>query len=548
MTWTQVYTPAAGSVGLSALAAALPVAVLLGLLAFGHVRAHWAALAGLGASLAVAVFVFGMPATLAGAAALNGAAYGLFPIGWIVLCAIFVYDVTVKSGDFEVLKHTVAGMASDRRLQALLIAFSFGAFIEGAAGFGTPVAISAAMLIGLGFRPLEAAGMALIGNTAPVAFGALGTPLIALAGVTGLPLDQLSAMVGRTLTVFALIVPFWLVWAMAGRKAMCEVWPACLVSGGSFAIVQLAVSNRHGPWLVDIGGSLASLLALVILLKFWQPRRTWNFEHETADQRSAEAAARPLIGSQRALKAWMPWILLSILVFAWGTPQVKAFLNHLSQATFNFPVLHKAVLRVPPVVPQAVAEPAVFVFNWLSATGTSLLLTGVISGLLLGFSPLKLIVIFGGTLWRVRWSLLTIAAMMALGFVTRYGGLDATMGLAFASTGALFPFFSPLLGWLGVALTGSDTASNVLFGGLQRITARQLGVSPILAAGANSAGGVMGKMIDAQSIVVAGVATGQEGGEGSILRYVFLHSVALAALVGVVVLLEAYVAPAVIPR
>ncbi len=547
MTWTQVYTPIAGSLGLSALIAALPVAVLLGLLALGHARAHWAALAGLGASLAVAVLVFGMPPGLAAAAALNGAAYGLFPIGWIVLCAIFVYDVTVQSGDFEVIKHTVAGLASDRRLQALLIAFSFGAFIEGAAGFGTPVAISAAMLIGLGFRPLQAAGMALIGNTAPVAFGALGTPLIALAGVTGQPLDQLSALVGRILTVFSVIVPFWLVWAMAGRKNMIEVWPACLTAGVSFGVTQYLVSNLHGPWLVDIAGSLASMLALLVLLKFWQPPHTWSFAHETDAERLAEAAARPAISPRLALKAWLPWILLSILVFAWGVPQVKSVLNRTSQVTFNVPVLHKAVRRVPPVVPKPVAEPAVFIFNWLSATGTSLLLTGIVSGFLMGFSPLKLLSIFWGTLRRVRLSLLTIAAMMAIGFSTRYGGLDATMGLAFASTGVLFPFFSPMLGWLGVALTGSDTSSNVLFGSLQQITARQVGVSPVLAAAANSAGGVMGKMIDAQSIVVAGVATGQVGNEGSILRYVFLHSVALAALVGVVVLLLAYVLPWMVP-
>jgi len=525
---------------LSAVVAALPVAVLLGMLAFARARAHWAAVAGLATSLAVAVLVFRMPPLLAATAALDGAAYGLFPIGWIVLCAIFVYDITVQSGNFEIVKHTVAGLASDRRLQALLIAFCFGAFIEGAAGFGTPVAISAAMLIGLGFRPLQAAAMALIGNTAPVAFGALGTPLIALAGVTGLPLDRLSAIVGRILTPFGVIVPFWLVAAMAGRKRMLEVWPACLVSGVTFGFTQLLVSNLHGPWLVDIAGSLAAMLSLVILLRFWQPRTTWNFEHETEADRRAEAAARPQISGARALKAWMPWILLSVLVFFWGIPQVKAFLNGLSQLTFNFPLLHKAVLRVPPVVPKPVAEPAVFLFNWLSATGTSLLCTGILSGLLLGFGPGKLLWIFWGTLRKVRFSLLTIAAMMALGFSTRYGGLDATMGLAFASTGVLFPFFSPLLGWLGVALTGSDTSSNVLFGGLQQITARQVGVSPLLAAAANSAGGVMGKMIDAQSIVVAGVATGQEGEEGPILRYVFVHSIALAVLVGLVVLLMAW--------
>ncbi len=558
MSWSQVYSPVAGSIALSALVAALPVAVLLGLLAFGHVRAHWAALAGLATSVGVAMAIFGMPPELAGWAALNGAAYGLFPIGWIVLCAIFVFDVTVKSGTFEVVKHTVAHLASDRRLQALLIAFSFGAFIEGAAGFGTPVAISAAMLIALGFRPLQAAGMALIGNTAPVAYGALGTPIIALAAVTGLPLDLLSAMVGRILPVFSVIVPFWLVWAMAGRKSMIEVWPACLTAGVTFAVTQYFVSNFHGPWVVDIAGAIVSMASLVLLLQFWRPSTTWSFEHESEEERTAEAASRPVHSSGHALRAWMPWILLCVLVFSWGIPQVKAFLNGgpaghpnflsgISQVTFNVPVLHRAVLRVPPVVPKPTPEPAVFALNWLSATGTSLLLTGILSGLLLGFSPGALCVTFWGTLKRVRWSLLTIAAMMALGFSTRYGGLDASMGLAFAATGMLFPFFSPLLGWLGVALTGSDTSSNVLFGGLQQITARQLGISPILAAAANSAGGVMGKMIDAQSIVVAGVATGQQGGEGTILRYVFWHSIALACLVGVVVFVEVYVTPWIIP-
>jgi len=554
-TWTQIYTPVARSVGLSALVAALPVLVLLGLLASGRVRAHWAALAGLGTSMAVAVVVYGMPVKLTSMAALYGAAYGLLPIGWIVLCAIFVYEVTVRAGKFEILKHTVAGLASDRRIQALLIAFSFGAFIEGAAGFGTPVAISAAMLIGLGFRPLQAAGLALIGNTAPVAYGALGTPLIALAAVTGLPLEQLSAMVGRQLPFFSLLVPFWLIWAMSGRKRMLEVWPACLAAGASFAAMQFVVSNLHGPWVVDIAGALVSMLALVVLMRFWQPQENWRFEHESGE---ARAAAPRSYSTRAAMSAFMPWILLSLFVFAWGLPQVKEFLNGGPKAHPNFlsgsslaeyqiPLLHKAVIRSAPVVPKPIAEPAVFVFNWLSATGTSLLLTGILSGFLLGFTPGKLLATFWDTLVRVRLSLLTISAMMALGFTTRYGGLDATMGLAFASTGALFPFFSPLLGWLGVALTGSDTSSNVLFGGLQQITARQLGVPPILAAASNSVGGVMGKMIDAQSIVVAGVATGQQGGEGDILRYVFWHSIALAALVGVVVLLQAYVFQWMIP-
>jgi lactate permease len=587
MTWTQIYNPL-GNLLLSALVAALPVVVLLGLLAFLHVKAHFAAIAGLVVSMLVAVFVYRMPVSLAASSAVNGAAFGLFPIGWIVLCAIFVYDITVETGKFEVVKETIAGLADDRRIQALLIAFSFGAFIEGAAGFGTPVAISAAMLIGLGFKPLEAAGIALIGNTAPVAYGALGTPIIALARVTGLPLEDLSAMVGRQLPFFSVLVPFWLVWAIAGWRGMREVWPACAVSGVSFAFVQFLISNYHGPWVVDIAGAIASIFSLVVLLKLWQPRTVWRFAHEqeavapsngpatvlgrhpgepsptevaqlegrtememapevVLEDATPARPARTHPTRREALLAWMPWIILSVLVFLWGMPQIKALLNSVSVIELEVPFLHKLIFRAPPVVPQPKAEEAVFVLNWLSATGTGLLLSGIISALLLGVGPLRLARIFGRTLWRVRWSLVTIAAMLALGFNTRYGGLDATMGLAFASTGMLFPFFSPLLGWLGVALTGSDTSSNVLFGNLQQITAQQVGISPVLAAASNSSGGVMGKMIDAQSIVVAGVATGQEGGEGDILRYVFFHSVAMAVLVGLLVLVQAYVFPGIVP-
>jgi lactate permease len=557
MPWSQMYTPL-GNLLLSALVAALPVVVLLGLLAFWHVRAHRAALAGLAAALFVAIVVYGMPVKLALAAAGNGAAYGLFPIGWIVLSAIFVYDITVMTGKFEVVKQTIAGLASDRRIQALLIGFSFGAFIEGAAGFGTPVAICAAMLIGLGFKPLAAAGLSLIGNTAPVAFGALGTPIIALAGVTGLPLQDLSAMVGRQLPVFSVIVPFWLVWAMAGKKGMMEVWPACLVSGLTFAIPQYVVSNFYGPSLVDIAASLVSIACLVLLLRFWQPRSIWRFQGEEAIDlsdgpvaASKRSGAEPQVQAHPTAKeawiAWSPWIILSLLVFLWGVPQFKNYLNNISMLRVTVPYLDKAVLRTPPVVSAPKAEEAVFTLNWLSATGTGLLLSGIISGCLLGIRPAKLLRTYLETLRRVRLSLLTIAAMMALGFTTRYGGLDASMGLAFASTGFLFPFFSPMLGWLGVALTGSDTSSNVLFGNLQQISAQQLGISPVLAAASNSSGGVMGKMIDAQSIVVAGVATGQQGNEGEILRYVFFHSVVLAALVGVLVMLQAYVFPGIIP-
>ncbi|MDZ7264735.1 MAG: L-lactate permease [candidate division KSB1 bacterium] len=560
--WTQHYTPVLDHLILSALVAALPVIVLLGMLAWLHAKAYVAALVGLISSLIIAILIYGMPAHLAAMAAANGAAFGLFPIGWIVLCAIFIYDITLKTGQFEIVKESIASLASDRRLQTLLIAFSFGAFIEGAAGFGTPVAISAAMLIGLGFKPLPAAGLALLGNTAPVAYGALGTPIIALSAVTGLPIESLSAAVGRQLPFFSLIVPFWLIWAMAGFKKMLEVWPACLASGLSFAMVQFLVSNFHGPWIVDIAGAIASMVTMIILLRFWQPRTIWRFNHENPtlpDIQSSGDNPVPRISAQvpvrfsrrETLVAWMPWLFLSIFVFIWGLPQVKGFLNSFHGITifkWNVPYLHQAVFRTAPVVSQPKAEDAIFTFNWLSATGTGLLISGILSGICLGLRPLSLLRIFWGTLKRVRLSLLTIAAMLALSYATRYGGLDATMGLAFASTGVLFPFFSALLGWLGVALTGSDTSSNVLFGNLQQITAQQLGISPILATSANSSGGVMGKMIDAQSIVVAGVATGQQGEEGTILRYVFWHSLALAILVGLLILSQAYVFPGVVPQ
>ena len=536
MTWTQTYQPL-GSLLLSALIAALPVIVLLGLLASSRVLAHFAALAGLAASLLVAILVYRMPWQLAGIAALYGAAYGLFPIGWIVLCAIFVYDITVHTGQFEIVKRSIAGIADDRRIQVILIAFSFGAFIEGAAGFGTPVAISAAMLIGLGFKPLSAATLSLIGNTAPVAFGALGTPILVLAKVTGIPAELLSAMVGRQLPFFSLIIPFWLVWAMAGWRGAREVWPACLTAGASFGAVQFLVSNYHCPWVVDIAASMASIFSLLLLLRVWQPKSTWRFDHERDDARAENI--RPT--TRESIIAWMPWAIVSLVVFVWGLPQTKTLLTHISSPAIPVPHLHLAVFRAPPVVVQVKAEEAIFKLDWLSATGTSLLLAGILSGLLLRLTPLQLVRLFLMTLRRVRWSLLTISAMLAIGFTTRFGGLDATMGLAFASTGRLFPFFSPLLGWLGVALTGSDTSSNVLFGNLQQITAQQLGFSPVLAAAANSSGGVMGKMIDAQSIVVAGVATNQRGGEGQILRLVFFHSIALAVLVGLLVLLQAYV-------
>jgi lactate permease len=543
MTWTQNYAPL-GNLFLSAIVGALPVIVLLGSLAFFQVKAHVAALLGLAAALLVAIAVYHMPGSMAVAAAFNGAAFGLFPIGWIVLNAIFVYDISVGTGQFEVVKHTIANLAADRRIQVLLIGFAFGAFIEGAAGFGTPVAICAAMLIGLGFKPLAAAGLSLIGNTAPVAFGALGTPVITLAAVTGLPVEKLSAMVGRQLPFFSVVVPFWLVWAMAGFAGMAEVWPACLVAGLFFAIPQFIVSNYMGPALVDIIAAMVSIGTMYVLLLFWQPKKIWRFEGEADHVATAETTP----STAAAWKAWMPWLILSVLVFVWGYPEIKAALNKVSMPSVEVPYLHNMVLKAPPIVGKPTPEAAKYVFNWVSATGTALLLTGIFAGLMLGLKPKQLVEYYLHTLKRVRFSLLTIAAMLALGFTTRYSGSDASMGLAFAATGSLFPFFSPMLGWLGVALTGSDTSSNVLFGNLQKVSAQQLGLNPILTCASNSSGGVMGKMIDAQSIVVAGVATKQEGHEGEILRYVFFHSLALAALVGVLVMLQAYVFPGIIPQ
>jgi lactate permease len=554
MTWAQNYDPF-NLPWLSTLLAAMPVVVMLGGLAFLHMRAHVAALAALATALVVAIFAFGMPAGLAGRAAAMGAAYGLLPIGWIVLNIIFLYQLTNESGKFKVMRDSIAGVTDDSRLQLLLIAFCFGAFFEGAAGFGTPVAVTGAMLIGLGFTRLQASGLSLIANTAPVAFGALGTPLVTLAGVTGLPLEELSAMVGRQMFPFAIIVPFWLLVAYCGWRRTFEVWPPVLVAGVTFAIVQLAVSNLHGPWLTAILSALASMAVLIAFLRVWKPKRIMHVNEaplSKGDERtpatesaavavSAAAPAAVRVDARELRAAWMPWIILTAVVFVWGLPVTKQILDSVFAPSLPVAGLHEMIERVPPVVAAPELEKAVYRLNILSATGSSILFAGIISGFLMGWTPRKLIGLYGRSLKMVTPSLLTIAAMLSLGYLTRYSGVDATMGLAFVATGVLYPFFGTLLGWLGVAVTGSDTASNVLFGSLQKITAEQLGLSPVLMAGANSAGGVMGKMIDAQSIVVASTATQWYGQEGRILRYVFIHSLVLGSLMGLVVTLFAYV-------
>jgi lactate permease len=561
--WPQNYDPLGNAV-LSTIVAALPIVALLGAIAFLHIRIHLAALLGLAIALAVALFIYHMPFQAAAATTFYGAAYGLFPIGWIILNLIFLYQLTVKKGWFEVLRDSLGTFAPDPRVQVILIAFSFGAFFEGAAGFGTPVAVTAAILIQLGFKPLQASGLSLIANTAPVAYGALGTPIIALAGVTGLDLHQLSAMAGRQLPFFSLIVPFWVVWAFAGFRGMLGVWPVALTAGIAFAIPQFLVSNFHGPWLVDVVAAIASMAAVTVLLKFWRPKDNWKIGEAVENGARASWSAQggregPAVTPARAptaavsrndlVRAWTPWILLSVLVFLWGVPQMKKLLNDVSSPKFQVAGLHNIVVRTPPVVLQPTPEKptkpeeAVFTLNWLSATGTGILVSAILAGVVMGFGAKELVRTYGETLVRVRYSLVTIAAMLALGYVTKYSGTDATLGLALAKTGALYPFFGTLLGWLGVALTGSDTASNVLFGSLQKITAEQTGVSPTLMAAANSSGGVMGKMVDAQSIVVASTATNWYGHEDKILRYVFFHSIALACLVGILVYLQAYVAP-----
>lgn len=542
MTWTQVYDPF-NNPWLSTAAAALPVIVLLSAIAIFEIKAHWAAALGLVAALGVAIFAFGMPAQTAGMAAVYGAGFGLLPIGWIIINIIFLYQLLNEKGEFAVLQRSISSISDDRRLQLLFIAFSLGAFFEGAAGFGTPVAVTAAMLIGLGFSPLAASGLSLIANTAPVAYGALGTPVIALAAVTGLDLLELSGMIGRQLPFFSLLVPFWLIWAFVGFRRMLEIWPAILVAGVSFAVPQFLVSNFHGPWLVDVIAAVVSMGSLALFLQVWRPTNV--MKDMPARYGAPQAPEAPVGKATKAAvaKAWTPWLIFSVFVFAWGTPQVKSWLDSIWVAKFPVVGLHNLVLKAPPVVAKPVAEGAVYALNLLSTAGTGILLSAIISGLLVGYSPLGLVRMYARTLHLTRYSLATIACMLALGFVTRYSGTDATLGLAFAKTGSLYPLFGPLIGWLGVALTGSDTSSNVLFGGLQRITAEQIGVSPVLMAAANSSGGVMGKMIDAQSIVVASTATKWYGHEGTILRFVFFHSLALAVLVGVLVLGQAYVWP-----
>lgn len=582
MHWTQIYDPF-GRWWLSTLVATLPIFVLFGLLVGLKVRPHWCAIAGAMTAAFVAIVFFKMPLILAVTSFGYGVAFGLLKIAWIVLAAVFLYDTSVATGQFEIMKESVAGITADRRLQVLLVAFSFGAFIEGAAGFGAPVAIAGALMIGLGFKPFHAAALNLIANTAPVAWGGIGIPIHTLAAVCGLPESDLSATIGRILPITAVMVPFWLVRTMVSWQETFEVLPAILVVGVSFALTQFFWSNYVDSSLVDIMGGVISIVATVAFLKFWKPKKIWRFDYDEKTRPAASPAQgiADSFGGEwtaedfdenlavrsypfgRVLKAWMPFAILSVVVLVWGLPRVKLVLNQVTPAFrvvqadgrvrpgppgWDVPWLHNAVYRASPVVDKPAPEAARYDFNWLSATGTGCFIAAVISGLLLGLSPIQLGKTFWHTLLRMRLAVIAISFMLGLGFVTRYSGLDAVLGLAFTRTGWAYPFFGTFLGWLGVALTGSDTSSNALFGSLQRITSQQLGIDPVLMCAANSAGGVMGKMVDAQSITIATAATNQVGNEGVIFRFVVWHSVALGAIVGVIVMLYAYVFPHLVPH
>lgn len=531
--WAQSYDPAHHWL-LSAVWAALPLCVLLVTMGVFRVRGHLAALAGLAAAFLLAVSVFHLPLKMGLLATAYGAAYGLFPIAWIVFPVLFLYQLTHRSGSFTLLQQSLIGVTQDSRLQLLLIAFAFGAFFEGSAGFGTPVAICATILIGIGFSPLQAAGLSLLANTAPVAFGGLGIPMVALHGITGLDTLLLSRVAARMIAPFCVLVPFWLICAYAGWAAMLEIWPAILVAGGVYSLTLLLVATLHGPWLVDIFSSSFTIIALLVLLRFWKPKRSLSPTLQVIRE-DAHTAVHQQDGFLK--QAILPWAILSLFIIVWGLPKWSQWLDSISSIHIVVTGLHQAVLRMPPAVPTPTAESAIFNLNWLSATGTGIFIAAIVAGFAMGSRPAVLLKTCAETFVSMRFTFITIAALMALGFVTRYAGMDATLGLAFARTGRLYPFFGTLIGWIGTASTGSDTSSNVLFGSLQKLTAQQLGISAYLMAAANSAGGVMGKMIAPQSIVVATTATDQYGKEGSLLRFVILHSLGLACLAGLLVLL-----------
>ena len=537
MPWIQTIDPLK-NIPLSALVAAIPVIFIFWAL-IKKMKGYITSLLALAIAIFIALLIYGMPLKLTMLSTLHGSLYGLFPISWIIISAVFLFNVTVKSGQFEVIKSFMASITSDRRLQALLIAFSFGAFLEGAAGFGAPVAISGAMLVGLGFNPLYAAGLCLIANTAPVAFGSVGTPIIMASRMSDIPELAISQMVGRTLPLLSLLIPFYLVTLMSGFKKSLEVMPAILVSGISFAFVQWFTSNYMGPMLPDILAGIASILSLLLLLKYWKPKSIWRFKEEPSLQTSVEIKYTSL----QILRAWSPFIIMTLFIIAWGFQPVKDILNSIGFIKFKIPGLENAILQ-PDGNPLPIKA---FDFNYLSTPGTAVIFAALISIPLIGISIRESIKIFGATLKQLMFPIITIAAVVGYAFIANYAGMSITMAGALASTGALFPFFSPILGWLGVFLTGSDTSANALFGKLQAQTADTLGFDPLVTVSANATGGVTGKMISPQSIAVGAAAVGLVGKESDLFRFTFKHSFIMLFIVCVLTCLQVYVTKWVVP-
>ncbi|GAB6182688.1 L-lactate permease [Thermodesulfovibrio hydrogeniphilus] len=538
MPWQMDVNPL-GSLALSALVSSVPILYLFWALAYKRMKGHWAAISAVVIAALISIVAYGMPVNLSVLSIFNGFIFGLWPVCWIVITAVYIYNLSVETKQFEIIKNSLATISDDRRVQAVIIAFSFGAFLEGAAGFGTPVAISAAMLAGLGFNPIYAAGICLIANTAPVAFGAIGIPIVVASGVSGVDMMAISKMVGRQLPFFSIIVPFYMAVVMAGWKKAVEIWPILLVSGGSFALTQFLVSNYIGPYLPDVLSAIVSIIATVIFAKIWHPKESWTFEHEGA----AMGRAKLQYTAGQVFRAWAPFILLSIFVAAWGIKPVKAALDQL--ATIKIPIagLDKEVI-------DHLGKPkaAVYAFNILSAAGTAILFAGILSIPVMGTSVGTALKVAGRTLNQLKWPIVTIGTILGFAYLYNFSGMAITLGYAFATTGMLFPFFAAFLGWLGVFMTGSDTSSNALFGKLQEVTARQIGIDPVLTVATNSSGGVFGKMISPQSIAVATAATGYVGHEGDIFRFTLKHSIVLTFIMGVIAMLQAYVFTWMIPH
>ena len=545
MPWTQNYTALGGSLGLTALAVSIPIFFLFWALAVKGMKGYVAGLLTLLITIVDVVLVYKMPVSIALSATAYGMLYGLWPIAWIVITAVYLYNLTVESGQFEVIKSSIASISNDRRIQALLVAFCFGAFLEGAAGFGAPVAITGALLIGLGFEPLKAAGLCLIANTAPVAFGAIGAPIITAGAVTGMGDFVISQAIGRQLPFLSVIIPLYLVVLMSGWKSAKEVLPAIAVSGVSFAVAQWWSSNFLGAYLPDIISSLTSLVCTTVFLRFWKPKTIWRFPHEKDEK---EPETQKYTAGQIA-KAWSPFAILTVMVTIWGTPAFKdLILNKLHLAVYiNWPGLDGLVYKAAPIVAKPTVYAASFKWDFLSAGGTAILIAAIISAFILGIKPAQAVKVFGQTIKQLIYPVINMAAVLGFAYLANYSGLSYTLGLLFASTGKVFPLLSPVLGWLGVFLTGSDTSANALFGKLQQVTAQQIGINPVLTVAANSAGGVVGKMISPQSIAVAAAATTLVGRESELFKFTIKHSLFLLAIVMVMIYLQAYVVPGMIP-